>query len=161
MKTSGLTITVGVLLCFYCLGNLFGGMGTWTKAGMLGGVLSMNQSINQMTKHNPSASEQNRVSRTQNSQIMYYGLALLIFALAILSLITAIGLFGGHEWTPPALIAVIVIGAIVELQDLVEDGFGFLSILWIGTLVLAAVVAGQIMNSSTSQPELVRVTEDQ
>lgn len=157
MKTSGLTITVGVLLCFYCLGNLFGGMGTWTKAGMLGGVLSMNQSINQMTKNNPSSAEQKRVSQTKNSQVMYYGLALLIFALAILSLITAIGLFGGHDWTPPALIAVIIMGAIVELQDLMEDGFGFLSILWIGTLVLAAVVAGQSMSSNA--PELVRVKE--
>jgi len=158
MKTSGLTITVGVLLCFYCLGNFFGGIGTWSKAGMLGGMMSMNQSLNQMTKHSPSAAERKDVQSAKSTQIMYYGLALLIFALAILSLITAIGLFGGQEWAPKALIVVIALGAIVELQDLIEDGFGFLSILWIGTLVLAAVAVGQIMNL-TDEPELVQVED--
>lgn len=156
---SGLVITVGVLLCFYCVANLFGGIGTYTKAGMIRGTLSFGDSVDKMTNHTPGKNEQARKSSLQNSQMFFYGLALVIFILAILSLVTAIGLFGAKEWAPNALLGVIILGALVEVQDLAEDGFGLMSAIWIGVLVLSAVALAQIKQSQIESPELVRVED--
>lgn len=121
MNKNGLTVTVGILLIIYSLTNFIAGGGQFLKGGVAagtGGVLG-------------------------GSPIVLYLIALFILAVAVIDIVAAVGLFTGKEWAYRVVMLAVAGGFLVEIQDVMEDGFGFFKIIYFGINILAFVAANK------------------
>jgi len=143
MKKNALTVTVAILLIMYALINLGAALGQFSKAKAVSGTTSAVVSLGELAGDTRGATDVKKEGR-ELSAVLYL-IALFILFTAVLELVTAVGLFGGQNWAFTALILASICGALVEMQDTAEDGFGIGKLIFftINALALIAAFAGK------------------
>ena len=155
MKKTGLMIFLGIALIIYGLSNLAAGYGHYLKGQMVTSSISFGDSVNKMTNSGYSSKQQKQREDLQSASFLIYIMAFVIFVTAIMNFVSCAGLFSGQPWVGPCLIITGVLGIIVEAQDVMEDGFGFLTIIWASIVVLCFVVGSQVNESVKETVEVV------
>lgn len=135
MEKNALTITVGILLILYALINLGAAFGEYTKAEFVSGTASTASELGRMAGDYYGASK----IRNQGNKIslVFYLIAFFIFATSVLDFVASVGIFSGASWASGVLIVAAFCGILVEIQDIVEDGFGPPKILFLLLNILA------------------------
>ena len=139
MKKNALTVTVGVLLILYSLINFGAGFGEFSKAKIVSATTSVSSSMGEMAGDKAGAAKVRKEGSAASS--MLYLIALFILVTAVLEIVASIGLFGGKSWAFWIVIAAVVCGILVEIQDTTEDGFGIGKAVFFGINALALITA--------------------
>ena len=80
-------------------------------------------------------------------------IALFILATAVIELVGAVGLFNAAQWAVPLVTVAAICGAIVEIQDIAEDGFGvgkFVFLVINAIALISVQLAKQSMTNNTA-----------
>jgi len=143
MKKNALTVTVGILLIMYALINLGAAVGQFSKGKAVSGTTSAVVSLGRLSGDTKGAADVKKEGVELSAAL--YLIALFILFTAVLELVTAVGLFCGQNWAFTALILASTCGALVEMQDTAEDGFGIGKLIFftINALALIAAFAGR------------------
>lgn len=154
VKKNGLSITVGILLILAGLFNIGSSVAQFSKGELLQSSTSALASFGESSSKWKSTSEvlgegfakksqndaQKLRSEGQSSGLVIKLIGVFIFAVAIVSIASSIGIFSSANWTSTALMICGIGGILVEIQDVVEDGFSIQHAVFIGVYALALFV---------------------
>lgn len=139
MKKNALTVTTGVMLILYALINLGAGFGQFSKAKMVSGTTAFASSMGDFAGDNAGAQKMRQEGASVSAGL--YLVAVLILAAAVIEFVASIGLFSGSSWAYKILVAAAVLGILVEVQDVAEDGFGIGKAIFFGVNAFALYTA--------------------
>ncbi len=147
MKKSALTVTVGVLLIIYALINFGSGYAQFTKATMADGAGSAFSGLASFAGDSASAGRMQSSASSISMGMRVIGL--FILATAVLQIVASIGLFSGKHWAFAIVVVAAICGIIIEIQDLIEDGFSIWLAVFLGINALALFAAFSARESKT------------